>query len=386
MSPVQAAGHATSTIVPVVFNYNGNDRIVRDLGREFEKQLRKLLRLAQLAGTFNITATMSVKGTTHSKGLIIGTPNGKHRSVEITWQEGSNDSRYSLFIATPHGMDPFAFHKKLKEAYEIFDPEEEDLPPQKPVGGGLRVTDHMGGKESVTSMDFAFPRLVHTQEQFDMLQDPVLVETFMREVYRWRTLRNNISCVSRDACLLILKQQCDIADPDKILARFVETKHFMEASADGFLAMSEDWLNRLRGLSGVEEMPTKPRLIAASEIPSQGGSFEDAAARAAAATQASTQASVPIEATIAAQPTPGKTISSASGNMKNAFATLEKQAGTAIELRRRLDEVDGEITNLKDLLSKAEERRVRITKSLERPDIKEAEERFKQVKTLLNIK
>lgn len=389
----QVAGHSTKPNVPVLFNFNGNDRIVRDLGRDFEKQMRKLLRLAQLAGTFNVTATTPVKGRPHTKGLMVGTPNGKHRSVEITWQEGSNDSRYSLFIATPHGMDPFEFHKRLKGAYENFDPNEEEH--VAPSGGqaAMQVKDHIGSRGNVTSIDFGTPRPVDTAPadaapSVELVDDPTLVETFMRESYRWVNLRNDLSCVSREACLLILKQQCDVVNPEKALNRLVEMKHLYDAGVDGLLAMSTEWLDRIRGISGGGKADTapapRPAPTPASEIPSKPDAFGEAAARAASAASAPTQAGV--DATVAAQPVPPRkstTTKSTGSDMTNALADLEKKAATAIELRNRLKEVDSEIENIQGLLEKANERRTRIVKSLDRPDIKAAEERYNQVKALL---
>lgn len=106
--------HATPVVQVIL---SGKERIVRDFGpdKNFRAALAQVLLECGMSGTFTAIVEGRIKGGPHAKGLQLGLPNTQRRSVEIRWQSGGNDARYSLQVVTPYGMEPEAFYAALEK-------------------------------------------------------------------------------------------------------------------------------------------------------------------------------------------------------------------------------------------------------------------------------
>jgi hypothetical protein len=99
---------------------DSNRLLNRDLATTaFRDAVQKLLATAGYTA-YNgiITGGTGVKATAKTQGLRVGTPSGNSQAVEMTWQEGSNDGRYSFLLSVPRSskIDKYAFHQALKVA------------------------------------------------------------------------------------------------------------------------------------------------------------------------------------------------------------------------------------------------------------------------------
>ncbi len=80
--------------------------------------LRELLASCGYKGTFTATIIARLKGSAHTNGLQLGAPQLMRRSVELQWQAGGNDKRFSLMLNTPEGVEPIEFHAVLDKALQ----------------------------------------------------------------------------------------------------------------------------------------------------------------------------------------------------------------------------------------------------------------------------
>lgn len=92
------------------------------------EDLSKAVDFAGYGGTFTLVLLGKVKGTAHTKGLRIRSP--QKDSVEITSQFGDNGSCVECKLIVPHHINSLVFYSKLKEAYTAM---EETERPKKPT-------------------------------------------------------------------------------------------------------------------------------------------------------------------------------------------------------------------------------------------------------------
>lgn len=369
MNQVQIANEPSTGSIPITFKYNGQVLIIKELGREFEKSLTQLLRRANVAGPFVVTCAAKVKGRPHTQGLTIGSPNGKHRAVEMCWQEGSNDGRYSFLISCPSGTDAMGFHSRLKAAHAALDAEDETYqvpkPPGKEDGFAVHVAEHHTGKETVVSVNFtpsAAPvarkeesssNVVGANDAFAaaadkakaeprFVDDPLAIGLFLDECLKYAT---PTGMVPRVVCANILKEHFRYIRTGSVFESLVMKGHLEAIHGDKtHYQISAPWLTRLR---------------------------PDPASDA-------------VSAAIVAQPSAAETIQKPQDLAKvelddprtlaARIGEWTKKAKMAADLRKRLAEVEGELKGIDSLRQSALERRARFEAALKRPEIVEAEQ------------
>src|SRR3989338_2611414 len=103
---VTRAGGVLTTI-----KRTGNDQIGLQLSVRFYEELKHLIETAGFAGTFTIMVRTKVKGTAHTKGLKISSP--EIHAVRVTYHGGSNDNCIEMLLSRPGDMASFGFHARL---------------------------------------------------------------------------------------------------------------------------------------------------------------------------------------------------------------------------------------------------------------------------------
>lgn len=371
---------SSAGMVPITFKMGGNPNLIRQLSKGFEPALKALLASAGYAGTFNVFVQTTIKGTPHTKGLRVLSP--ERHGVAISWHEGSNDNCIRLSISAPRDTDAFAFHSRLKRAEATDDDEPADTPasgkivdfrkpgfhPTPPASFSDQIVEANGKKDSTEPA----PAI----DGIPFVDDPANIELFMLEI---RLFLDDTGRVRRSVCQTVL-QQTHFADQHAVvITQLLEREHLRPTSEPDLFQVSVEWLRRL------QEKPATAAPLAQAPTPTP----PPAPAPVAQPTP------LAVAATVAAQAgaEPRKSASNGSGNPAlNALAGLQQKAKTAGQLRARLGEVDGEIAQidqqmagLQSLKDSALERRARIQRSLEAPEMAEAERNLAQIKELLKL-
>ncbi len=373
----QATAEPSTCSIPITFRYNGQETIIKTLGRKFETSLTQLLREANVAGSFVVTCATKVKGRPHMQGLTIGSPNGKHRSVEVCWQEGGNDGRYSMLLSCPHGMDPMEFHSRLKAAEAALDAAEtdsdtsRDLPP-------IHVEEDHTGRGVVTSINFGKPEktpesgqpanVVGPKDDFaqaaEKAQKSIIrfadnesaVELFVEECLKYSDVDGR---VLRAVCWKVLKESFQYTRTGSICEALVTRGHLVVLDGDkDRYQIPEAWLKRFRPSAASERIP------AASTTKSE--------------TAPGISKPVVEKTSPSGEPTPR------SKSLADDIAELAKKAQTAAKLRKSLEEIKVELVHVDSLRQGILARQAKIEAMLQRPDLLDAEEKLAVIQKTLS--
>lgn len=373
----QAPGPYKSGVatVPVSFKFAGEaTRILSSIGGDFEKTLAKALSHASLGGVFTLIPLTKVRGRPHTRGLTIGSPNGRHHCVEVCWQKGGNDTRFNFNLCAPHGMSPMEFHSRLLRGYERFLEEEESPPTLPPV----EVGEHMHGKNKVTTLSLptssspqvsqkepeaAQANVIHLKDDFAhaferanehgaFVGDEILVALFIDECLKSVT---NKGTVLRSVCRSVLKESFQYSDTESVCAALVKAGHLL------VVAGKPDYYQ-----IPPQHMPTSASNPSTSDVE---------ATIAAQTTAASTPEKGGVE--------PAEVKARISQSLTSQVARLTKDAKTAATLRLRIQEVETELASLEALRDQALARKARFEAGLNRPEIKDAEKNLLELETLL---
>lgn len=212
-----------STQNPVV-KLTGSAKVLREFGgtQDFKTRLEALLATSGLTGEFNAFVDSRLKGSAHTRGFQLGTLSPNRRSVEIRWQPGGNDTRFSVQVSTPHGMEPYELHQLLDQAQQKAD-SEADLKP----ANDTPATDAQ-----------------------EVLSETEL-ELFFRELAPSAT---EAGMVVRQQCLDILGT-LDRQDGNSDLATLVASQHLELGATDAFLRIGPEWLAKLRAPQDTVRQP-----------------------------------------------------------------------------------------------------------------------------------
>ncbi len=223
---------ALRTDHPLSINLTGKEKMLRDFGsdKDFKLKLEELLARSGFGGQFTVTVDTKIKGRSHTQGFLLGTPNLHRRSVEVRWQAGGNDTRFSLLVNVPHGMEPIEFHTRLDQS-------------MRQLENGVRAKEVAEVLPARTPQEDA-PKL--TAEDIELL---------LREVVPTATAAG---MVSRQACIDVLSQ-LGRQDFDAELRDLVAAGHLEPGKSKGFLRIADSWLQKLRTGSDEIEPDTATR-------------------------------------------------------------------------------------------------------------------------------
>lgn len=122
----QAEQYVSPAALPenVFYETNGNAHMAKQhLKKAFGEELRNFLAYAGFPGHYTVTvASTTVKASSFTKGLRIGSHKTAPPSVELYWHDPDkgNDGRVPFLLSTPTGMDPHRFHGRLREALQRY--------------------------------------------------------------------------------------------------------------------------------------------------------------------------------------------------------------------------------------------------------------------------
>lgn len=325
--------------ISITFRYNGADHVVKRLrsGDSFETALSSLLRRAEVAGTFVLTGSTTVKGTSHTHGLMIGMPIRGRNAIELYWhaERASNADRCGLSISCPHGMDPFTFRGKLLQAKKVADAGEESDRPTAPttVPGPI---DELVGQEP--PRDAAQSGL---SEALAILDDPDILQPILEILYGYA---DAAGLVEQDTCVLVLTTELLFEEQDCASA-------ISKMVAKGFLEALEGNVSQYRVPEATRQKTRTPTILTTAPESTE----------------------------------PPAAVNSRKSNVESAFDELKRKATVADQLQRRITETEAEIAGISALLEAAQQRRERYVKHLARPEIKAALEKYQTVKAALGL-
>lgn len=225
---------------PLSLNISGKEKMVREFGadKDFKHELEQLLAYCGFGGPFTVIVDTRIKGRPHTQGFQLGSPNLNRRSVEVRWQSGGNDTRFSLQVTVPHGMEPIEFHTRLDQALK-----------EREAG------DEHDGEVNGIALD-ALPE--HPAQQDVMVQESIEltevdIELFLREILPTATAAG---VVTRQICVDVLTQ-LGRQDYDADLQALIAAKHLDVGRTKAFLCIPADWLAKLRTSSEPAERPVE---------------------------------------------------------------------------------------------------------------------------------
>lgn len=219
----------------VLVTLNGKPNLLRDFGSEkdFLRTLELLLVQCGCRGEFTATVTTKIKGRPHTQGFQLGSPNLHRRLVEVRWQSGGNDTRFSTQVSVPHGMDTMEFHRRLDVALQNSEAEAVDVPDEAPPD----VLSSPAAEEVWSSSTL-------TEDE---------IELFLREIVPSATPEG---VVSPEPCIDVLRQlgrQTYEAD----LQGLIEAG-YLELGGEGtLLRVASHHLERLRASSDTQTVQTE---------------------------------------------------------------------------------------------------------------------------------
>lgn len=228
---------------PVLLRFSGDDRMEKAFKRtkkRFELEMSAVLKEAGFGGQFGVIIAARIKGTAHHKGLRIGAPHEHLRSVEIRWQEGSNDERFALRLGAPHGMNSMEFHTRLDEALKAIndrvDKAVSKLQPKTPPVAAKIGADVVVMHQSVRAE----------------ASETGGVEHLMRVIHE---LAPDFGLVSRDQCLEVLAE----SGAGSAFAGLVDEGHLspLEGSEEMF-SIAEHWRVKFAPASAPAEVLLSP--------------------------------------------------------------------------------------------------------------------------------
>lgn len=268
-------GARNSAAVEPAFSVGGNERIAnRELSKAFFRELKTLCAKANFGGTFTLTVISAGKGSTHRKGLHIGSPNARH-GVDLSWQERGNDSCVQMVLSSPPNMQARDFHSKLKAAEAaLLEDDEDNLPPADP----LQISDITGGKHRETVINF--PDTGRQPDQAAATTVPGLdetdVELFMREACSYV---NNVGHIARNVCEVLLAANYSVVEPAKVLDAMMSCEHLSKVD-EAHLRIGQRWAKLI---DSSVKASTEASAAMFGKAPSHKDAFDEAAEKAAAA-------------------------------------------------------------------------------------------------------
>lgn len=316
-----------------LIHFLGDPKMLKEFGsgKEFRDQLEPILTESGLTGEFIVLVDQKIKGTAHTCGFKLGMPNSHRRSVEIRWQPGGNDTRFSLQLNSPHGMEAIDLHSLLDKAIK----KKEELNKQevKPQESGVLVEDR--------------------QEEVQAQLDSDEVELFLQELVPIATAAG---VVTREACLNALSQLGRV-DAESDLVVLLGLGCLQRASTKAFLRISAASLERFRKESGPS--------VSVVELASEN---QEVASPVDAIVQH--DSSVPLLAE--------------AGKFLEVVLKAREQRVSLLKLRQEASGIQSQIEGLKDnlatLMSEIEE----IEASLTNPDVEKAEQSIASLQKMLS--
>ncbi len=313
---------------PIEFKYTGSEKLLRGLKstkKDFEAGTEALLRRAGFGGIFAVTVSNTVKGGAHNKGLRLGAPVEPRRSVEIRWQQGSNDERFGMLLGAPHGMDVFEFHTRLDRAYKELDDDS-------------NVKKVSGAKPHQTPA----PPAPQTDE---LKEARARIERCMQ---KFCEAAPDLGLIDREQCYEILRQLGEDADP--AFSAFVNAKYIvaLEGSEQMF-RVGFEWQEKFRDKKSDTPLSTPSVLEPKEPIPTK--SQVDLLAELKGLTE----------------------------KMRQAETFRSNLASVVTEI----DEIENLIASKTARLEELQARRAQAEEFLTSPEFKEAEEMLAAIQNLL---
>ena len=199
----------------IEINFSGNNVYANQIrkDKEFGVVFSALMEAAGHTQPANVNVSGRIKGTSHSKGLALGTVDMGRRAVELKWQPGGNDTRLSVYVSAPRGVEPIDFHKQL-DALMV-----EHMPDShlngKAVNGHAVITLPV-----ITEIPPALP-----PSRIPNIPDEV-VDLFL-ETIRKQATKGGV--VTRENCAATLRE-LDRHEPDKDIALLIQHEYLSPGS------------------------------------------------------------------------------------------------------------------------------------------------------------
>lgn len=229
----------------VELEIHGSETIKKDISRGFQPALASLLKRAAFAGNFSVLVRTKIRGSQHTRGLRIGSP--ETQGVSITWHEGDNGNRIEMLLHRPGDgdVDSFGFHNRLVRAWKAAG--EESVVEKVAASESSRMPsmDPPPEKAKANTQKNDHPNAADTSKRYERFVDNAdNVQLFMLEIAE---LALPDGRVMRRACGAVLDKTFGLRTKGNgAIVRSLLNGGFLLPVDEDWLRIPAEWMEKLR--------------------------------------------------------------------------------------------------------------------------------------------